>query len=278
MHEGVEAVATAVSDRCDGPQSPPPFMWPAEVAATAMKIDMIQLAAMVEAHELLGFPDAAGAWQFPAVQFEELVGPRFGVYGPLAGQGGLLDRWQAFPGEAISRLLVLPSDELIGRSPIEWIKGGYALDVMFRYADRLERERYSLALDPSRRLSRRIPLQEPVEAQQARARVAGCAASLSEDSRGRWLIHTESSWHLVDLDGSLYARIPGREFGEHVDAACFRQELVGFGRIRVGSSAVLWVGDQPDPELAHWILLPEVLDILSVHPRHVLGSAVAMRR
>lgn len=237
----------------------------------AMQVDTLALAFMVQAQQVLAYIAHAGMWLFPALQFQEFPDGRVAVHPALSRAGGVFEQWQALDAEGVTRLLGLPSDELNGLSPIEWLERGLPEATLMRYVDRIEKDRYAAATDPGQRASRPIALSPPTAAAFAKDGLAYRAQALGPDDGGQWLVETPTSWHVLDLDARRYARLPGAELGESLNLLCLTSPLSTFHTLRVGHSAVLWVGDATPLEAMRWILLPHILTICSVYPDHVLA-------
>lgn len=79
------------------------------------------------------------------------------------------------------------------------------------------------------------------------------ASELSPESRGKWLITTQGSQHVWDLDAMTYRRLPGEGRGKFAHDG----RVVRITRVeawpRIGQTFLLWFDDPEHPELLeHW--------------------------
>jgi hypothetical protein len=77
---------------------------------------------------------------------------------------------------------------------------------------------------------------------------------LTEESRGKWLVTTQGSTHVWDVNGMLYTRLPG----EHSLAGGFALdgEAMPISRVgrypKVGETSLVFYDDPSDPRREHW--------------------------
>lgn len=77
--------------------------------------------------------------------------------------------------------------------------------------------------------------------------------TIGPESTGRWLITTQGSQHVLDVDEQTYQRLPGRGRS----GFAHDQRTVPFSRVEqrpaVGSAFVLWFDDPDSPdEIVYW--------------------------
>src|SRR5262245_38235373 len=75
---------------------------------------------------------------------------------------------------------------------------------------------------------------------------------LTESMLGRWLVCTQGSEHVWDLDAMTYQRLPGRDRG-HFE---FDGQVLRISRItrwpKVGGQSVVWFDDPTDALIEQW--------------------------
>jgi hypothetical protein len=90
--------------------------------------------------------------------------------------------------------------------------------------------------------------------------VTGSVQQLAPDSRGRWLIHTRGSIHVLDLDAGTYERRPGptsRRFAhDNTTLVLTRVEIWP----QVGARVLVWVDDPDLPELLEFWRLTSTIN------------------
>jgi hypothetical protein len=79
--------------------------------------------------------------------------------------------------------------------------------------------------------------------------------ALTSEMNGSWLVKTQSSEHIWNLDHMTYTRLPGSR--SRSGAFAFDQRPMAITRVerwpRVGSSSLLWYDDPTDPDhTEHW--------------------------
>ena len=92
-------------------------------------------------------------------------------------------------------------------------------------------------------------------------------ARLTPQTRGSWLVVTQGSCHLWDLDSMVYTRVP-RENSRSASFA-FDRSPMAITRVerwpQVGSTSFVWYDDPADPEhREHWRQSSQIISIVEV--------------
>jgi hypothetical protein len=97
--------------------------------------------------------------------------------------------------------------------------------------------------------------------------VTGSVQRLDPGSRGRWLVHTRGSVHVLDLDAGTYQRRPGpasQRFA-HDNTTLTLTHLDTWPE--VGGRMLLWFDDPDHPDLLeHWRLTSTIRRITPAAP------------
>lgn len=95
--------------------------------------------------------------------------------------------------------------------------------------------------------------------------LTGAVDELTPESSGRWLIHSRTSTHLLDLDERLYLRVPGR-FGKGMPSDRQPVRLIRVERWpRVGDQMLVWF-DDPSGGLEQWRICATIHAITPAPP------------
>jgi len=92
--------------------------------------------------------------------------------------------------------------------------------------------------------------------------VTALAASMG----GRWLVTTQGSQHIWDLDAGTYRRLPGpssKSFAHdrHTHRITHIEQYP-----QVGSRSLVWFDDPTDPGLEHWRISSTIQSITRLDP------------